>query len=76
MPTKKNIPDLQKTEYDILRILWKEGPQSVREVHNFIKDIYGWAYTTTKTMMYYHCRECDPKGVWDCVSHHVDMDVH
>ena len=25
---------------------------------------------------HYHCRDCDPKGVWDCVSHHVDMDVH
>ena len=25
---------------------------------------------------HFHCRECDPKGVWDCVSHHVDMDVH
>jgi len=25
---------------------------------------------------HYHCRECDPQGVWDCVSHHVDMDVH
>ncbi len=25
---------------------------------------------------HYHCRGCDPKGVWDCVSHHVDMDVH
>ena len=25
---------------------------------------------------HYHCRECDPKGVWDCVSHDVDLDVH
>ena len=25
---------------------------------------------------HFHCRDCDPEGVWDCVSHHVDMDVH
>jgi len=25
---------------------------------------------------HYHCRDCDPKGVWDCVSHHFDMDLH
>ena len=25
---------------------------------------------------HYHCRDCDPDGVWDCVSHHVDLDVH
>ena len=25
---------------------------------------------------HYHCTDCDPKGVWDCVSHDVDMEVH
>lgn len=25
---------------------------------------------------HYHCGECDPIGVWDCVSHDTDMDVH
>ncbi len=25
---------------------------------------------------HYHCRECDPKGVWDCMSHDTDMEVH
>jgi len=47
----KNLPDLSKSEYDILRILWKNGKQSVREVHNQITKTSGWAYTTTKTMM-------------------------
>ena len=23
----------------------------------------------------YHCRECDPKGVWDCMSHDTDKEV-
>ncbi len=23
-----------------------------------------------------HCKECDPDGVWDCVSHDFDTDLH
>lgn len=25
---------------------------------------------------HFHCRECDPNGVWDCMSHDTDMEVH
>ncbi len=25
---------------------------------------------------HYHCRECDPQGVWDCMSHDTDMEAH
>ena len=25
---------------------------------------------------HYHCRECDPGGVWDCISHDADTEVH
>ena len=45
------LPDLSKAEYDILRILWKSGRNTVREVHDQITGTTGWAYTTTKTMM-------------------------
>jgi BlaI family penicillinase repressor len=48
---EKKLPELSKSEYDILRILWKEGRQSVRELHDRIQETSGWAYTTTKTMM-------------------------
>ena len=51
MPTPSEIPELTTTEYDILRILWKHGEQSVREVHDALQPTYGWAYTTTKTIM-------------------------
>jgi BlaI family transcriptional regulator, penicillinase repressor len=47
----KKLPDLSKAEYEILRALWKGGQSSVREVHNHLQKIQGWAYTTTKTMM-------------------------
>lgn len=45
------LPDLSKAEYDILRILWKGGAKTVREVHDQMQRTHGWAYTTTKTMM-------------------------
>jgi predicted transcriptional regulator len=51
MPKKKELPELSRAEYDILRILWKDGKLTVREVHDQIHDIHRWAYTTTKTMM-------------------------
>jgi len=48
---KKSLPELSKAEYDILRFIWKAGKQTVREVHDQLQETYGWAYTTTKTMM-------------------------
>ena len=47
----QNLPNLSKAEYDILRILWKGGRKTVREVHDELQETTGWAYTTTKTMM-------------------------
>lgn len=51
MKKRSELPDLSKAEYDILRILWREGKQNVREVHDQLEGVYRWAYTTTKTMM-------------------------
>ena len=48
---EKTLPDLSKAEYEILRVLWKRGLSSVREVHEHLHTVQGWAYTTTKTMM-------------------------
>lgn len=25
---------------------------------------------------HYHCKECDPYGNWDCISHDLDDDMH
>ncbi len=51
MNRSKSVPELSKAEYDILRVIWKKGRQSVREVHDQLQPTSGWAYTTTKTMM-------------------------
>ncbi|MEL6824137.1 MAG: BlaI/MecI/CopY family transcriptional regulator, partial [Calditrichota bacterium] len=45
------FPALSRAEYDILQVLWRQGRQSVREVHDQLADSTGWAYSTTKTMM-------------------------
>ena len=49
----KNLspPDLTKAEFNILRIIWKNGKLSVREVHDQVTATHDWAYSTTKTMM-------------------------
>jgi predicted transcriptional regulator len=44
-------PDLSRPEFDILRVLWKKGRLSIREVHDTLQETYNWAYSTTKTMM-------------------------
>ncbi|HPG38739.1 MAG TPA: BlaI/MecI/CopY family transcriptional regulator [bacterium] len=46
-----SLPELSRAEYDILRVIWKDGKQTVREVHDKLQQTNGWAYTTTKTMM-------------------------
>ena len=51
MATNSHLPDLTKNEFDILRIIWKNGRLSVREVHDKIIETHSWAYSTTKTMM-------------------------
>ena len=45
------LPDLTKAEFDILRIIWKNGRLSVREVHDQVTATHDWAYSTTKTIM-------------------------
>lgn len=41
--------EISRSEFSILRSLWKQQPQSTREVHDSLGN--SWAYTTTKTMM-------------------------
>ncbi len=43
--------NVTEPEFLILRILWREGALSVREIHDQLSNQNGWAYTTTKTVM-------------------------
>lgn len=47
----RKLPELSRSEFDILRVLWSSGSLTVREVHDLLKSKTGWAYSTTKTMM-------------------------
>lgn len=51
MARRKALPELSKSELDIIKVLWQVGRQSAREVHDALAPTYGWAYSTTKTMM-------------------------
>ena len=51
MTENLSLPDLTKAEFDILRLIWKSGKLSVREVHDQVTASRDWAYSTTKTMM-------------------------
>lgn len=45
------LPELNRSELDIMNVLWDQSPQSAREVHDALVDWSGWAYTTTRTLI-------------------------
>jgi predicted transcriptional regulator len=42
-------PELTKSELAVLKVLWREGELSAREVHEGLPDALEWAYSTTRT---------------------------
>lgn len=42
-------PELTKSELVVLKVLWREGELSAREVHEGLPDALEWAYSTTRT---------------------------
>jgi len=51
MKSHGSLPELSKSELDIMKILWQDGCGSAREIHDKLKPAYHWAYSTTKTIM-------------------------
>lgn len=43
--------DLSRAELGILKLLWRSGRLSAREIHDALDQETGWAYTTTRTML-------------------------
>lgn len=43
------LPRFTPVEFEIMKVLWREGPLSAREVHESLGDRVDWAYTTTRT---------------------------
>lgn len=47
--TDNNLPELSKAEYQIMKVLWKKGELSIREVHECLRN--DWAISTSKTVI-------------------------
>ena len=46
-----NLPRLTDAELDVIKVLWRGGRLSAREVHDLIAESQGWAYSTTRTTL-------------------------
>ena len=51
MTETTRLPDLASTELDVMKVLWKAGRSSAREVHERVEEPLGWAYSTTRTTL-------------------------
>ncbi len=52
LKSNKDLPDLSRTELEILNLIWKNKKGlSVRQLHEEITELFQWAYSTTKTTM-------------------------
>jgi BlaI family penicillinase repressor len=48
---KAELPELSRAELDVMKELWEHDRLSAREVHEQLGERYGWAYTTTRTVL-------------------------
>jgi len=51
MRRSDELPELSRSELDLMKILWRERRLSAREIHERLGDAYDWAYSTTRTML-------------------------
>jgi len=48
---RHSSPDLTRSELAVLKVLWKQGELSAREVHEGLSGSLDWAYSTTRTTL-------------------------
>src|SRR5438874_139137 len=52
MAQRENDPaSLSPAEWEIMKIIWSEGPLAARDVFARLPKNYGWAYKTVKTLL-------------------------
>ena len=49
------MADPSDAEFDVLKLFWKDGPLNAREVHDRIGPQFGWAPSTTRTVLERMC---------------------
>lgn len=48
---RRVLPQLAPAELDVMKVLWKTGRLSAREIHDRLTERTGWAYSTTRTIV-------------------------
>lgn len=43
--------DLNRTDFAVMKVLWKRGAISAREAHDDLPSSFDWAYSTTRTTL-------------------------
>lgn len=51
MSQREDLPELSDSELELMKVLWREGKLSAREVHERVAGGLGWAYSTTRTTL-------------------------
>ncbi|NOZ95277.1 MAG: BlaI/MecI/CopY family transcriptional regulator [Acidobacteria bacterium] len=46
-----DIHELSRSEMEVLKVLWRHGRLSAREVHGHVEPRRGWALSTTRTLL-------------------------
>ena len=46
-----DLPELSGAELEVMRVLWRSGRMSAREIHDAVRDASGWEYSTTRTIL-------------------------
>jgi predicted transcriptional regulator len=48
---RDDLPELSGAELDVMRVLWRGGRMSAREIHDAVRTANGWEYSTTRTIL-------------------------
>lgn len=48
---RPGLPEVARSELEVLKVLWEEGRLAAREVHERLAAAQGWAYSTTRTVL-------------------------
>lgn len=48
---KSLFPELSSSELELMKVLWRSGRLSAREVHQRVAEELNWAYSTTRTTL-------------------------
>ena len=51
MAQLQELPSLSAAELTVMKVLWRAGRQSAREIHEQVAEPSGWAYSTTRTTL-------------------------